>query len=159
MINSIKGDVLTSSGIIAHCVNNKGVMGSGIALSIRNKWPKAFEEYQKRYRQWKDTEERDSEYGIFGECQLVQVSDTVAVANIGGQWNYGNDGKKYVRYDALDTAFAQLYDMLPKDSKNRTVVNFPLLGCDRAGGEWSIVSAIIDFRLPDEYFIKNLYTL
>ena len=154
MINSIKGDVLTSSGIIAHCVNSRGVMGSGIALSIRNKWPIVFERYRTQYLKSID-DYPDADDRIYGACQLVKVSDTQTVANIGGQINYGNDGKRYVSYDALDSAF---YDM-SQQLKGEHTVNFPLLGCDRAGGEWSIVAAIIDYHLPDSRFIKNLYLL
>lgn len=47
MIKYIKKDVttITENCIIAHGVNCLGVMGSGIALAIKNKWPEVFTVY------------------------------------------------------------------------------------------------------------------
>ena len=43
----VKGNLLESPvHIIAHQVNCLGIMGGGIALQIKNKWPKVFEEYK-----------------------------------------------------------------------------------------------------------------
>lgn len=48
MIKFYNGDLLKSGcDIICHQVNEYGVMGAGIAKQIKDKYPKAFEDYQK----------------------------------------------------------------------------------------------------------------
>ena len=44
----IKKDILSiTEGIIGHQVNTQGVMGAGLALKIREKYPQVYEEYRK----------------------------------------------------------------------------------------------------------------
>ena len=46
MIETRKGNLLEQTkGVIIHGCNCQGVMSSGIALQIRNKWPGVFETY------------------------------------------------------------------------------------------------------------------
>ena len=46
MLKYIKGDITEiESGIICQQTNCQGVMGSGLAKAIRDKWPKVFDEY------------------------------------------------------------------------------------------------------------------
>lgn len=48
MVKFLEGDLLESGcDIICHQVNEYGVMGAGIAKQIKEKYPKAFEDYQK----------------------------------------------------------------------------------------------------------------
>ena len=49
-IEVIKGDVLSiKEGIIVHGCNCQGVMGGGVALSIRNQFPTVYNLYRKQY--------------------------------------------------------------------------------------------------------------
>lgn len=152
-IQERKGDVLStlypgSRVIVAHCVNAQGKMGSGIAKTIRDRFPDVYESYRDSY--------------VAGELRLghvetVEVFKHAQIANICGQEFYGYDGKKYVSYDALDTAFVELNHMIRLQS---TIDGFhytlavPLLGCDRAGGNWDVVSSIIESRLSPEINIE-----
>lgn len=45
MIQTKYGDLLSSKGIIVHGVNSQGVMGSGVAKQIKDKWPEAYGSY------------------------------------------------------------------------------------------------------------------
>ena len=48
MIRVIDGDLFTTDArFIVHQVNCKGVMGSGVAKQVRNKYPHVFVEYKK----------------------------------------------------------------------------------------------------------------
>lgn len=43
----INGDITeVTNGYIIHQVNDKGVMGAGVALAIRNKFPAHYEDYK-----------------------------------------------------------------------------------------------------------------
>ena len=46
----IKGDLLNeTTGLIAHGVNCQGVMGKGIALAIKKKYPQVFIDYKQYF--------------------------------------------------------------------------------------------------------------
>lgn len=48
IIKLVQGNILDApENIIVHQVNCKGVMGAGLALQIKSKYPKAFTEYIK----------------------------------------------------------------------------------------------------------------
>ena len=52
MISSIEGDLFTCGvPAIAHGVNCSGVMGAGIAVQFRDRWPVMYETYQIRCRE------------------------------------------------------------------------------------------------------------
>lgn len=102
IIRNINGDVTAPiKGIIGHGVNCQGVMGSGVALAIRNKFPKAYAEYLALCAR-KEPEE------LLGTTQLVQITDDLYVANMFTQLNFGGDGKVYASLDAVRSACVAL---------------------------------------------------
>lgn len=105
IIRNITGDVTAPiKGIIGHGVNCQGVMGSGVALAIRNKFPKAYQEYLQLCSEKKPEE-------LLGTTQLVQISDDLYVANMFTQLKFGHDGKVYASLDAIRSACLDLVDM------------------------------------------------
>jgi len=159
MIHTINGDITTAtSGIVMHQVNCQGVMGSGVALAIRTKWPTVFEEYQRFCRQ---PAVRNHRFGLgpadtrelLGQVLFVGMEDLVA-ANLFAQDQYGKDGHRYTSYDALDTCLIKVRELAEKNPE--LVIHFPLLGCGTGGGHWPVVREIIEHRLPDP-ITKNLW--
>ena len=147
------------SGIICHQVNCQGVMGSGIALAIRNKWPIVFEEYKKyvdkklEFDGWSGgAPDADS---LLGDFLPVQVDDNLWVGNLFSQCSYGRNPAaqrfgRYTSYDALDICFrnvATWATVMEGDEVVLREVHYPQIGCGLGGGDWSIVSKIIDVRL------------
>ena len=54
MIHYVQGDITKSDcDIICHQVNCQGVMNSGVAKAIREKWPEVYD----NYKRWCDREE------------------------------------------------------------------------------------------------------
>jgi O-acetyl-ADP-ribose deacetylase (regulator of RNase III) len=157
MINTIKGNVLdTENCIIAHCVNCQGVMGGGIAREIRQRFPNVYQRYRADYER--------------GLLQLGYVScvpagasqDNKMIANCAGQDDFGTH-KIQANYDAIRYCFNELnfaleYYFMQSNSSLKLDLNFPLFGCGLAGGDWNIVSKIIDEEVSD-VFNKNLYVL
>lgn len=150
------------TGIIIQQVNAQGVMGSGVAKAIRDKWPVVWNEYSKVVR----PNTIDMGKGYMGMMIPVQVSPDLFVCNIVGQQFYGRDStKRYTSYDALDDglkrvrAFAQERFSISQDMKwvSAPEIHFPLIGCGLGGGDWAIVSAILDARLSG--FKTHLWTL
>lgn len=98
------GDILTqTAGIIIQQVNAQGVMGSGIARQIRNKYPAVFSAYLSAVAAVPVKRE------LLGRVIPVQVTQQLAVLNIVGQLNYGKDPQvQYTSYEALDAAFKSI---------------------------------------------------
>lgn len=146
MIEVKKGNLVNASEqIIAHQVNCKGVMGSGVARSIRNYFPEAYEEYRKF-----------CEESLYDASDLLGCNQYVAIpkkkkviVNLFAQNEYGKNGR-YTDYEALKLCFLSL-------AKN---VKVPLampykIGCGRGGGNWDNIV----YPMIQEIFKDNDLTL
>lgn len=155
MIKTVKGNVLDiERGIIVHSCNAQGVMGSGIALEIKNRFPDVFSEYELLCRCRNSAD-------IIGYTQYVPIDLNKIIVNGIGQDRYGRDGKRYTNYEAI----AEIFEDVNRYAQNyydlRDIllpICFPLIGCGLGGGKWEIISAIIDTTIDDK-FEKVLYTL
>lgn len=134
MIKILHGDLLKAKETyIAHQVNSYGKMGRGVALQIRNKYPDVF----RRYEQY-CSEHRSRE--LPGKVLLIPTDDGKVICNLFGQENYGY-GKQFTDYAALSKAFTSLARIVPLDEH----IAMPyMLGCGNGGGDWSIVSGLIE---------------
>lgn len=146
MIQHIKCDIFESGAdVICHQVNCQGVMGSGIARQVREKYPNVYESY-KAYCENKRPED------LLGRAMFVGVDDEqlAGIANIFGQLSYGYDGKCYTDYDALKRAFVELNQFIYIYFDYYPVVAFPYkFGCARGGGDWNIVYKLIKETFKD----------
>jgi O-acetyl-ADP-ribose deacetylase (regulator of RNase III) len=148
-MNIIEKDILTvERGIICQQVNCQIVMGSGLAMAIRDKWPIVYEDYINDCLKYKNDFER------LGLTEYVKVGDKLFICNIFGQLYYGYDRKKrYTDYSALNTAFRDIAQ--EKDQLGKLDIYFPFnFGCDRGGADWNIVSKMIEFYFPDAIICK-----
>ena len=86
MVKFFDGDLLKSGcDIICHQVNEYGVMGAGIAKQIKEKYPKAFDDYTNAIR---DAASKCKDIPLFA---LSKQPDGVIVANIFTQRNGETD--------------------------------------------------------------------
>ena len=123
--------------VIAHQVNCQGVMGSGVAKQIREKWDNVYTAYKAEYDLFTDLNKP-----LLGNCQLVQVNDHQHIANLFGQDKYGYDGKRYTSYDGIYDALTNLAFQM--ENNNMTSVAFPYhMSSDRGGADWIIISTMI----------------
>lgn len=120
--------LLADDNIIVHQVNNLGIMGAGLALQIRNKYPKVFEAY-------KNTEQ------IIGKLHLCKIDTDKYICNMFSQ-NGISRSKRTTDYDAMEGCIARLVKYA-KD-KGYTIAMPYKIGCGLAGGDWEKVKAIID---------------
>ncbi|UUZ81494.1 macro domain-containing protein [Paenibacillus sp. P26] len=141
-VHMIHGDLMQATeSIIGHQVNCQSVMGSGVAKQIRSRFPVVYTEYLRFCR--------DHPNNLLGRCQLVRIDPGTEkyVANLFGQLYYGFDGKKYTNDDALRNALSELYAFA---KSNQYSVALPYkIGCDRGGGDWDMVSKMIDGIFTD----------
>jgi O-acetyl-ADP-ribose deacetylase (regulator of RNase III) len=122
------------TGIICHQTNCIGVMGAGIALSIRQKWPIVYEQYKSYCKQYEPSR-------ILSNVQLVKVNSHLFVANCFGQLKPGYG--LMTDYSAWDKILQRLFDNAT--SFNNLDIHFPYrIGCGLAGGDWNIIKNKIE---------------
>jgi O-acetyl-ADP-ribose deacetylase (regulator of RNase III) len=153
MITYIKGDLFAENHkIIAHGVNCQGVMGSGVAKIIKEKYPWAYTAY-------KDfCELRDPIY-LLGEVRPCWNDEDVLILHCFTQLEYGKDGRRYISYDAVDDCMKRIADnmywkgVIGPNKICSDPIAMPKIGAGLGGGEWSIIESIINHRLKDHQVI------
>lgn len=144
MINTIKGDILRiNQGIIVHGCNAQGVMGSGIALQIKDQFPKAYEIYV-------------GSPMILGYISVARINSQKIIVNAITQNLYGRSGKRFVNYEAIAECFERIIENF--SHLENLPICFPSIGAGLGGGDWDIIKTIIDRTVPNEYE-KNHYVL
>ena len=153
MIETKFGDMLAATeGILVHGCNCQGIMGSGIARLVREKWPDVHQAYRNRHIQ---SGLQLGEVIFVGSSQApavitqkylhavtAQLPTSLIVANAMTQFTCGSDKNMvYVDYDAVFAAFARI-NLLARDSG--LTVNFPLIGCGLGNGQWKEVASAIE---------------
>jgi O-acetyl-ADP-ribose deacetylase (regulator of RNase III) len=128
-------DVTTvDEGIVAHGVNCQRVMGSGVALAIRNKWPVVYYEYAKNPP-------------VLGTTQFVEITPVLFVANCYTQDTFGRERKQYASIDAVRTSLSEVFNFA-------SVLDFPIymprIGCGLGGLKWEDVRPVVE-ELEQQY--------
>lgn len=144
MVNYVKGNLLDSDcDYICHQVNCQGVMGSGIARQIRERWPEVYNDY-KAYCNY------CNKYGLnmLGHNFDVPVNNyEKRVINMFSQHDYGHDGKRYTSYDAFSDCLFDIRGLVRGGT-----IGFPKnIGCGLGGGNWKVISALIEEILGETH--------
>ena len=139
MIKIINGDILDANeDIICQQVNCQGVMGSGLAKQIRDKYTEVYVAYKQLCSMYKPNE-------ILGFAQIVECNDGKLVCNIAGQLNYGKE-KQHTDYEALHNGLDSLFNSVIniKKYKGKSIAIPYKIGCGLGGGDWDVVYKIIE---------------
>lgn len=136
-MKTIKGDLLEiKEGIICHQVNCQRVAGAGLALQIRNKWPRWYELFL-------------SEEPELGKAWVWIASRNLFVASLYAQESFGKGLQ--TDYDAFERALAHL-EIIRDDNVRHRNWNFPKyyfpakIGAGLAGGDPEIIQKMIKRR-------------
>lgn len=127
----------TELDYIAHGVNCRDTMGSGVAKALYEKFPEVKTNYHKY-------------------CENVPIGKRLAtvepvkshnktIYNCFTQYNFGTDGKKYVNYYAIAHCFKMLSIAL-----HGKVLAIPKIGSDRGGGDWKFIEQLINDTVGHE---------
>lgn len=156
-IKYIKGSLLdTDAKIIVHGCNCQGVMGSGVAKQIKEKYPQAYNAYKN-----------------YEESVGLKLGYVIPAFCTGGRWvlncltqeYYGrNVNKVYVDYNAISRCFREVASLCNyfigfNKSYKYNLIAMPKIGCGLANGDWNIVSKIIEEELCDKGFEVLVYEL
>lgn len=158
MIHFAKGNLLDSNcDYICHQVNCRGVMGSGIARQIRDRWPEVYRYYRERYWDWFD-DPNATEMDMLGAIDDIAIeNDTrdIHIVNMYAQSSYGFNHYRYTSYDAFEDCLYQIKRLVPVGK----MIGFPKgIGCGLGGGNWDVILKLIEEVLGDthEVFIYEL---
>lgn len=144
----------TELTFIVHQVNCQGVMGAGIARQIKERFPKAWEQYK-------------ADLAAHGDSNLGSYSRAFdngkIIFSIFGQYKYGRD-KCYTDYSALRRGirkaiigYRQAYFVKPYV---QLVLAVPYgLGCGLGGGDWCKVRELLEDIEQKENVVFVAYKL
>lgn len=140
-----KGDLFsTEITTIVHGCNAQGVMGSGVAKIIRDKYPKAYERYR-------------SEYELHNHLKLGDIipvpcgnrdndpKNFKIIVNAITQDFFGRDNQRYVSYDAVADAMNKINVMF--QIYGISEIAMPQIGAGLGGGDWNVIASIIESEL------------
>lgn len=161
------GNILDiKEGIICQQVNCMGVMGSGLAKQIRNKYPRVYQKYKdflndkslkiipigKNIRGLKVVEETSEDF--IGKVLMVDIKDNLYIANLFAQHKYGRD-KQYTEYDKFEESLENLKFSITDTNLENLPIYFPYkIGCGLGGGDWNIISSLIEKVFPNAIIVK-----
>jgi O-acetyl-ADP-ribose deacetylase (regulator of RNase III) len=120
--------------VIIHACNCQNNMGAGIADTIGDVFQQAL---------LADQMTMLGDYTKMGTYSSVKEKGVIIV-NAYTQYKYGRD-KMHTEYDAVRSVFK----LIKKDFTGMRI-GYPLIGCGLGGGDWDIVSKIIDEELAGE---------
>jgi O-acetyl-ADP-ribose deacetylase (regulator of RNase III) len=142
-VNRIKGDLIELAlkgefNVIIHGCNCFCTMGAGIAKNIKANFPAAYEADLK-------TEKGDkSKLDSISFAKVQTHHGDLIIVNGYTQYNWKGSGRK-VNYDAIRSVFK-----LIKVQFSGLRIGYPAIGAGLAGGDWSIISKIIEEELKGE---------
>ena len=147
-VREIIGDLLSSEcSVICHQVNCMAVMGAGVSKAIRKKYPLVNEQYSTFLHRnyFIENGEKTNTSTFLGLCQIVKIGGRKYVANLFGQDRYGNDGKQYTNYNALQCSLFNLRRLVLFGDYGIDSIAFPHeIGCGKFGGaDWGRVKDMI----------------
>lgn len=139
-----EGDIFTSDAIaIGHGVNTHGVMGHGIAVEFRKRWPEMYQDYRKLCLN----------FGLFPGGVFVWVEKGRQVLNIASQNRPGKDA----RIEWLEAGIKMALDHC--DTMNIPVLALPRIGSGVGGLNAEDVEAVLEKQAAAHTCDIELWTL
>lgn len=139
----LRKDITTveAPALIAHGVNCKRKMGSGVAKALYEKW----ESVRKVYLISGSME--------LGDAQFVQVEPGVIVANCFTQRNYGRDGDVYAAPEAIKNSLTKVVEFA-LTNLNLDEVHMPKIGCGLGGLDWKEDVLPVLLEIEENYTVS-----
>lgn len=142
-MRTIQGDLLKLAAagefdVIIHGCNCQNTMGAGIAKSVKQQFPAAYDADQKTNKGDRD------KLGTYSSVTVDCDGRELSIVNAYTQFNWRGRGIK-ADYDAIRSIFAKI-----KSDFGGKRIGYPLIGAGLAGGDWDVISQIITEELAGE---------
>lgn len=121
--------------VIVHGCNCFNTMGAGIARSIKTHFPEAY------YADLTTVKGSKEKLGTISTAKVIRDEVSLSVVNAYTQFNYRGAGPK-VDYKAVKSCFS----LIAENFQNARI-GYPAIGAGLAGGDWQLISTIIDREL------------
>ncbi len=150
MPRTLKGDLIElalagSFDVIVHGCNCFCTMGAGIAKSIREIFPEAWE------ADLATTAGDKAKLGTFTMASVKRNGHELTIVNAYTQYGYAGPGR-LADYDAVRRVFASL-----KQNFSGRRFGYPKIGAGLAKGDWNMIRNIIDEELDGENHVLVEY--
>lgn len=123
---------------LLHGANAQSVMASGVAKTVKELYPSAYQAYLAM---------KDIGHMRLGGVSFAAQEDGKVMFNGITQEFYGRDGKRYVDYDAVKEVIQAMDHMaiLEHNQHEGTIhVAMPKIGAGLGGGDWGTIACIIE---------------
>lgn len=131
-ITIVKGNIVLSPEThIIHGCNAQGKFRSGVAGAVRERYPNCYKAYMDEYEQ--------NGLQLGNIIVYVDPKTEVTIYNAITQEFYGYDGKRYVDYGAIKTSLIRADDHCTSGR-----LAMPMIGAGLGGGDWDIISGLIE---------------
>ena len=145
MIRELNGDLFDSrADIIGHGVNTHGVMGAGIAVAFKNRYPDMYERYKAICEQ---------NLLVPGEVYFYVPESGPVVANIASQDKPGPNA----RYGWAMNAIGKVIDYA--EHYNLNTIAIPRIGCGIGGLDWKSMRYELASRFHDRSVDIEVWSL
>ena len=127
--------------VIVHGCNCGNNMEDGIAKTVKEQFPAAYQA---------DLDTVKWDHSKLGTISYARIDGVGYVVNAYTQYHWcgvGPNGGPLCEYDALRNCFTEIKKRFGKKALR---FGIPAIGAARAGGDWSIISAIIDEEMEGE---------
>lgn len=139
MINFVKGDFFDyGADVRVNTVNCVGVMGAGVALAFKNKFPEMYEEYVSACNSGKI---KIGKPHVWQDNKFFSLNPIIINFPTKDHW------KKPSEYEYVEKGLVWLRQYLKE--KGKVTITLPALGCGHGGLDWVKVKDLITKYLND----------
>jgi len=133
----IKGNILDiENGVICHQVNCLYVAGAGLAKQIKEAYPNWYLYYT-------------NTVATLGDISLYTPTQSLTIVNMYSQNKYGTE-KRETNYSAFGSCLVKIWQEVKGNE-----IYFPYgIGCGLGGGDWNIISQLIEDVFPNAYIVQ-----
>jgi len=134
--------------VIAHGCNCFCTFGAGLAKSMREQFPQAYQ------ADLKTAKGSRAKMGSLSQCTVETAAGTLLIANLYTQFYWGApklpEDSQDDRYQALESSLQELRGITAASAK----VGLPRIGAGLAGGSWPKILDIIKSVFPDATIVS-----
>jgi O-acetyl-ADP-ribose deacetylase (regulator of RNase III) len=131
--------------VIIHGCNCQCIMGAGIAKTIKALFPEAYKADCQTAKSSRD------KLGTFFSAAIVRPGANFTVVNAYTQYDWRGQGVK-ADYIAIQSVMKEV-----KNQFHGLRIGYPMIGAGLAGGDWNIISSIIDNELEEQNHTLVIY--